>query len=245
IIISPVHYIFESNLAMTINSMSFTIFLLNTIHSIKLILKNQNQIFQLNLIQSLIGLIVNLLIIIFFFSFDNYCLFRIQFAAVGNLLSTLSIELILLIKAKLVLSSLPKYIYPLALVLMAIKLVLFCLNMVFTSITITPLLNCSANMDMLYAGMALTIQMILNIYLTSIFLIIIYKQYKFNQLPFYKMILKDGIIYSLIILFVDIFICILAFAQILNQNSAVLFNISWAITSLLTVLQLRKHQKLR
>lgn len=245
VITTPLHYLFESNLTMAINAMSCTMFLANLYHSTCLLRKNRKPIYQLCFVQSLTGMIVNLVILGSFFQFDAFCSFRVNFAAAGNLVSITCIESILLIKAKLATSTLHPAVVYVGAVLLGFKIVAFVANLAFTSVIITPLYNCGVSIVPTVGGVAVALELAVNIYLSAFFLTIIYRQWRFMRLFLYESLFKDGLAYSLITAVTSTTMVILVFAGVLGTNSAVLFNISWVVASTLTVLQLRNALRIK
>ncbi|KAJ9076398.1 hypothetical protein DSO57_1026600 [Entomophthora muscae] len=244
-IVAPLHLLFESNVTMAINAMSCTMFLGNVYHSLWLMSRNRKPIYQLCLAQSLVGVVVNVMILISFFSFDKLCTSRILIAAIGNLVSMTCIELILLIKARMCSNTLPQFVIQAGYVLIGIKIVCFGVNLWFTSATVTPLYNCGARIIPVAGGVAVMMELIVNVYLSGIFLSIIYRQWRFMRLFLYEALLKDGLLFSLATTTTSILVTVFAFANVLGSNSAVLFNISWVVASSFTVHQLRNSHKIK
>jgi len=245
VITTPLHYLFESNLTMAINAMSCTMFLANLYHSTVLLHKNRKPIYQLCFAQSLIGLVVNLLILGGFFQFDVSCPFRVNFAAAGNLISTTCIESILLIKAKLATSTLHPAVVYVGAVLLGFKIAAFVANIAFTTIIVTPLYNCGVLIVPTVGGVAVAMELAVNIYLSAFFLTIIYRQWRFMRLFLYESLFKDGLAYSLVTAVTSTTMVVLVFTNVLGTNSAALFNISWVVASTLTVLQLRNALRIK
>jgi len=94
-------------------------------------------------------------------------------------------------------------------------------------------------MNFLSASLVLGFELVINLYLSSIFIFSVYNQYKFVKRALYKSLLQDGIIFSLSTTLISVLMMILVVCQVLGDNSAVLFNISWTTASFLTTTQLR------
>ncbi|KXN74242.1 hypothetical protein CONCODRAFT_2778 [Conidiobolus coronatus NRRL 28638] len=236
--------LYESNLTMSINAMSTTMFLGNTIHSLNLLRKAPKPFYLLNFIQSFLGLLVNLFIIGYFFEFNKNCEFRIYFAAVGNLISTTCIELILLLKSRVV-SNNNAIVFWVGLTLEAARVSIGIYNIIQTTTNITPLYNCGAVIQPLAGALVVGSEILVNGYLTIVFLVGMYRQWKFIKKPFYVTLMQDGLIYSILTVLISILALLLAIFQALGNNSMVLFNVSWVVASSLTVSQLRRAFKER
>ncbi|KAK9718619.1 hypothetical protein K7432_005339 [Basidiobolus ranarum] len=231
-------------MVMTVIAMVTTVFINNTYHASKMATKNRKPIHYLCLIQALLGAITNVALIFFFFQYSSMCGMRVYVAATMNLLSTTCIETILLIKAYYCSES-SYTVLSYGVVLSLARFTIGAANILFTKTAITPLFTCVSVINPTTALGVVTIEIMLNIYLSVCFLFSVYKRWKFVKTKLYAALLKDGTIFSIATSITSVAIMVLVLLHALGENSSTLLNISWAVSSKLTVEQLLRTQNLK
>ncbi|KAK9702887.1 hypothetical protein K7432_011014 [Basidiobolus ranarum] len=225
---------------MAIIAMVTVVFINNTFHAIRLLPQNRKPMYVLNLIQSLLGSITNVAMIITFFYYDQFCGVRIYSAATLNLISTLSIELILLLKAFYG-SGRSKTILLLGVVCETIRMGAGILNLLQMKPIATSLRTCETQVS---AISVVSTELLVNGF-SLFFLIKIYSQWKFTRTRLYATLLTDGTAYCLGTVLVSTVMIFLAMSNILEEQSSIFFNISWVTASKLTSEQLKHTHKMR
>ncbi|KAJ1980231.1 hypothetical protein H4R34_002529 [Dimargaris verticillata] len=247
-ITTPMSNLFQSNLTMAITSMALTVFLHNTYIATKLLHANRQHIYQLCFLQSILGVVANLTNLVTFFYFDIICDFRIYFSGTLNLTSTTAIEVILLIKAYY--GSDPsrtstRAIFVCGTGLLVARVAAGVVNIVFIHPFITAIEQCMGEIFMTTGIVVVATELVLNFFLSICFLRSIYEQWRFVRSRLYGALLRDGMLYALLTALCSITIIILSFFKVMESHTAVLFNISWAIASKLTVMQLQHARHIK
>ncbi|KAJ1979348.1 hypothetical protein H4R33_005739 [Dimargaris cristalligena] len=247
-ITAPMSNVFQSNITMTITGMATVVFLHNTYISVKLLSHNRQHIYQLCFLQSILGALANVTNLITFFYFDIACDFRIYFSAVLNLTSTTAIDTILLLKAYY--GNDPsrfnsRHIMVLGIALQVARVATGIVNIIYLQPFITPIQECMGRIHHATSIAVGVIEFILNAFLSLCFLRSIYEQWKFVRTRLYGALLRDGTLYALLTPVCSITIIILSLFGVLGFNSSALFNISWAIASKLTVMQLQHARHIK
>ncbi|KAJ1977199.1 hypothetical protein H4R35_002399 [Dimargaris xerosporica] len=247
-ITTPISNLFQSNLTMAITSMALTVFLHNTYIAIKLLHANRQHIYQLCFLQCILGMVANLTNLVTFFYFDIICDFRVYFSGALNLASTTAIEIILLIKAYY--GSDPsrtstRAIFVCGAGLLVARVAAGVVNIVFIHPFITTIEQCMGEIFMTTGIVVVATELVLNVFLSACFLRSIYEQWRFVRSRLYGALLRDGVLYALLTALCSITIIILTFFKVMESHTAVLFNISWAIASKLTVMQLQHARHIK
>ncbi|KAK9766601.1 hypothetical protein K7432_004201 [Basidiobolus ranarum] len=243
-ITTQLQMLFNSNTSMAIIAMVTVVFVNNTYHATRLLLVDRKSMYILNFIQSLLGSITNITMIITFFYYDEFCSTRIYFAAILNLTSTLSIELILLLKAYYG-STRSKSILLLGAVCEFIRLAAGVLNLFQMKPITTSLRTCDTQVSTFGAVSVVATELLVNGFFSVFFLTRIYNLWKFTHTRLYATLLTDGTIYCLGTATVSVLMVILAMTNVLKEQSSIFFVISWATASKLTSEQLQHTHKLK
>ncbi|ORX99932.1 hypothetical protein K493DRAFT_335553 [Basidiobolus meristosporus CBS 931.73] len=238
-IITPLPLLYQSFISMAITSMVTAVFLSNAYYSAQMLFASYNKpIFQLCFIQSILGAITNLVLVVSFFYFDAGCTFRVFFAATLNLISTTCIDLIMLHKAYYC-QSRSKWILGIGVAAQTARFIAGGVNIGFTRVFVTSLYGCGSLINIATAITVITTEFALNLFLSICFISSVYGRWKIVKTRLHSALLTDGLIYFLSTSITSVTIVILVLCQVLGENSAILFNISWAVASKLMVEQLR------
>ncbi|KAK9722689.1 hypothetical protein K7432_002500 [Basidiobolus ranarum] len=238
-IVTPLPLLYQSFISMAITSMVTAIFLSNVYYSTKMLLISYKKpIFQLCFIQSILGAITNLVLLITFFYFDAGCSFRVYFAATLNLISMTCIDLIMLNKAYYC-QSRSNWVLGIGVTAQAARFVAGGVNIGFTGVFVTSLYGCGSIINTVTAITVIATEFFLNLFLSICFISSVYGRWKVVKTRLHSALLTDGLIYFLSTSITSITIVILVLLQVLGDNSPILFNISWAVASKLMVEQLK------
>ncbi|ORX97364.1 hypothetical protein K493DRAFT_336569 [Basidiobolus meristosporus CBS 931.73] len=241
---APLYLLYQNNMMMAVIAMATTVFINNTYHALKLVVENRKPINYLCFIQAMLGAVTNIALIVLFFQFDFRCDIKMYTAASLNLLSTTCIETILLIKVYYCSeSSYPILSYGVVLGLARFSMGLA--NILFAKVTVTPLLTCTNIVNSTIALMLVAVEISLNAYLSACFLYSVYNRWKFIRAKVYVTLLQDGTTFSVATTLTSVVMMVFVLLRVLGDNSSVLFNVSWVVSSKLTLEQLLRTRSLK
>ncbi|ORX97279.1 hypothetical protein K493DRAFT_314160 [Basidiobolus meristosporus CBS 931.73] len=211
-----------------IASTSTLIAISNIYHSIIMVIHNKHAIFKLNLVAAVLLLANSIAQLCAYFISEFPCTWRYLVFTVSLTISIISLDTILYLKAKSVQTKpwLITIIYVFLRLLHLVVWVKLLLNIRIIKIGDNSCSSLARTYEML---IFIALETIIIIYLTVLFLAIIYLQYKESPRTIYSLLLKDGLIFSLSICFIYFLITIFQLTNLMSLKD--LFSIEWAVSS--------------
>ncbi|KAG1145785.1 hypothetical protein G6F37_005990 [Rhizopus arrhizus] len=206
--------------------------------------KSRKPIVILVFFQAILGVFATFItLLIAFVNLD--CTFRLYFSVICVNVADISLQFILLWKAYLGNNRSKTILFVGSLPILAIAVFILINLTVGKSNTKYRLGVCLTEYPTYIVIVKAAIDFTSNIFLSSCFVLVIYRHYRILGNSIQKMLLKDGLIYCFGVCFSNIITGILLTLQVLGGNTPIIYTVDWYLASYLIIRQLRHNKRER